>query len=225
MERVIIKPKYIQINCKEEERADLRQAEAVLKFKPDIIFLEYPNSNKTPNTIFNKYKPYSKPLDLLKKQRRSLEESQKIMPWIKSDIVMWENLGKLWKQGHQVLVFNVDASSKLTNELYRDWKKMYPRVKKNWLWWVKIYLRERIMANNIQWALKNYKEKTNPTILVFLQSFHWNHVKFLLKNPSKDKIWDYYFGKFSEVNRVNIEGKIKELNKVFYKYWIRFADF
>lgn len=220
-----MKAKYIQINCREGKESDLRQAEAVLKYKPDIIFLEYPNSNKTPSTIFNKYKPKDKPLYLVKKQQENLKEVQRTMPWVKSDIIMWENLGKLWKQGYQVFVYNVDAPSELTSEMYGVWKNKYPTIKKNWLWWVRIYLRERIMANNIQWILDNYKERRDSTILVFLQSFHWNHVKFLLKNPSKDKIWDYYFGKFSEISRDNIEGKIKERNKVFYKYWIRFADF
>ncbi len=220
-----MKPKYIQVNCKEEKGIDMRQAEAALKYKPDIILLEYPNPNKTPNTIFNKYKPKDKPFYLVKKQQENLKEVQRTMPWVKSDIVMWENISWLWRQGHQVFVYNVDASSELTSELYEIWKNKYPNIKKNWLWWVRIYLRESIMTKNIQWILDNYKERKDPTILVFLQSFHWDHVKFLLKNPSKDKIWDYYFEKFSEVSKDNIEGKIKDLNKVFYKYWIRFADF
>lgn len=81
------------------------------------------------------------------------------------------------------------------------------------------------MANNVQWILRNYKGKENPTVLIFLQSFHWDHVKFLLKNPSKKAIWNYYFGKFSEINKSDIAIKIEGLNKVFYKYWKKFSDF
>ncbi len=81
------------------------------------------------------------------------------------------------------------------------------------------------MAKNIQWILDNYKEKKEPKVLVFLQSFHWDHVKFLLNNPSKNKIWNYYFGNFSEIDKQSIGNKIKNINKVFYKYWSKISDF
>ena len=220
-----MKPKYIQVSCKETEELDLCQAEAVLKFKPDIIVLEYPNNNKTPDSPFNKYGALNKPKEMVAERLKEFpDEVLKIHPWVKADTIMWRNVASLWAQDHQVLIYVVDAPSELTNEWLEVWKHTYPCVKKNWVWWVKIYLRERIMANNVRWMLNNYKEK-NPTILVFLQSFHWDHVKFLLKNPSKDEIWNYYFGKFSAVNKDNIEEKIKSLNKVFYKYWKRFSDF
>lgn len=221
-----MKPKYIQVNCKETEELDLRQAEAVVKFKPDIIVLEYPSNNKTPSLPFNKYDALNKPKKMVAERLKGFpDEVLKIHPWVRADTIMWENVASLWAQGHQVLTYSVDAPSELTSEWLEVWRHTYPGVKKNWIWWVQIYLRERIMANNVRWMLNNYKEKENPTILVFLQSFHWGHVKFLLKNPSKDEIWDYYFGKFSTVNKDDIEEKIKSLNKVFYKFWERFSDF
>jgi hypothetical protein len=221
-----MKPKYIQINCRETDKLDLRQAKAVLRHKPDIIILEYPNNRKTPDLPFNKYEALEKPKEMVKKRLKGFPKKVlKIHPWAKADTIMWQNIASLWARGHQILVYAVDAPNELTREWLGAWRHAYPCIKKNWLWWVKIYLRERIMASHLQWILKHYKKKQEPMTLIFLQDFHWEHVKFLLNNPSKDKIWDYYFGKFSEVNKSNIAGKIKKLNRLFYKYWQRFSDF
>ncbi|MBL7036747.1 hypothetical protein ISR94_02800 [Candidatus Microgenomates bacterium] len=222
-----MKYKFIQVNCIEGDNIDLRQAESILKYKPDIVLLEYPNNNKTPNTIYNSYKPNNKPLHLIKEQQKRLQRHIKTMPWVKSDIVMWENIEKLWKMNHQVLVYRTDAPNKLTNEWFEVWNHMYPCAKRNWLWWVQIYLREKYMAKNTKWILDNIKvkDKKELTVLVFLQSFHWRHVKFLLKDPSTEKIWNYYFGKFPQVNKNNISEKIKNLNMVFYKHWVKISDF
>jgi hypothetical protein len=73
--------------------------------------------------------------------------------------------------------------------------------------------------------LERHKNKEELIIAVFLQSFHWTHVKFLLSNPSKKQIWQYYFSKFREVKQENITQKIKEQNKIFYKYWNGISDF
>ncbi len=221
-----MKPKYIQFNCNETDELDLRQANAVLKYKPDIIILEYPNNNRTPDLLFNRYKALEKPKSMIKERVKDFSDKVlKIHPWARADTIMWKNVVSLWSKDHQVLVYAIDAPSELTKEWLDVWRYTYPSVKKNWIWWVQIYLRERIMANNMQWILKNYKEKENPITLIFLQDFHWSHVKFLLKNPSKNEIWDYYFKKFTEINRSNITIKIKNLNKIYYKYWKKFSDF
>jgi hypothetical protein len=221
-----MKPIYIQFNCKETDELDLRQAKAVLKHKPDIIILEYPNNNKTPDLAFNKYDALKKPRGMARERVKGFsDEVLKTHPWVKADTIMWKNITGLWAKNHQVLVYAVDAPSELTSEWLDVWRHMYPCVKRNWAWWVQIYLRERMMANNIQWILQNYKEKKKPTILIFLQSFHWGHVKFLLNNPSKNEIWNYYFDKFPEINKYNISMKIKNLNKIFYKYWKKISDF
>lgn len=221
-----MKPKYIQFNCRETDKLDLRQANAVLKYKPNIIILEYPNNNKTPALPFNKYDALKKPKDMIKERLKKFPDKVlKIHPWAKADTIMWKNITELWANDHQVLIYAVDAPNELTKEWLDVWRHTYPCAKKNWVWWVQIYLRERIMANNIQWILRNYKGKENPTILIFLQNFHWSHVKFLLKNPSKHEIWNYYFGKFTEINNSNITIKIKSLNRTFYKYWKKVSDF
>lgn len=91
------------------------------------------------------------------------------------------------------------------------WDHMYPQATKNWVWWVHIYLRERLMAK--------------PMVMVYLESFHWKHVKFLLSEPSQQEVWEYYFGRFPEVDQASIADRIKALNPVFYKYWHEYSDF
>ena len=221
-----MKPKFIQVNCIESVKLDLRQAKAVSRHKPDIIILEYPNDRLTPDWPFNKYAALKKPKAMVKDRIKEFPpEVLKIHPWVKADTIMWQNIANLWAADHQVLVYSVDAPRELTREWLDVWHNLYPSVLKNWVWWVQIYLREKHMAKNIELIFKNYKDKTNPLCLVFLQSFHWEHVQFLLKKPSKQAIWDYYFGKFAEIKKKDIGPRIKKLNKVFYKYWEKISDF
>lgn len=138
---------------------------------------------------------------------------------------MWRNIAALWKEDHQVYVYPTDGPSKLTAEWLEVWNHMYPCAKKNWLWWVQIYLRERFMANHISYVIRQHQNLEKPIILVYLQRFHWQHVKFLLTKPSKREIWDYYFGGFREIDRKSISRRIKDLNPVFYKYWSTMGDF
>lgn len=228
-----MKPKFIQINCREEintrnwKQPDYRQAEAVLKYRPDIIIFENVEKNGSPETIFNEYSTENKPVkEVLAIQKNLRMNARK--PGLGdalSDVKTWENIMRLWREGHEVLVYNVDAPKELRKEFFEVWRHMYPCALKNWLWWVRIYLREVIMARHIRNILKKYKAKENPIILICLQSFHWEHVKFLLDNPSKGDIWKYYFSKFKEVSRKNIAGKIKKENKIFYMYWKKLSGF
>ncbi len=221
-----IEPIYHQVDCIESNKLDLRQANAVRKYKHDIIIFEYPNNNNVPDMEFNNFEALKKPKRLYDKMIKNLSGNiLKIHPWVKADQFVWENINELWNKNHQVLLYRVDAPSELTREWLDVWMGSYPCIEKNWIWWVKIYLREKIMAKNIKYILNNYKEKNNPNILIFLQSFHWEHVRFLLTNPTKNEIWKYYFGNFREINKKNIGNKIKKINKVFYKYWNEISDF
>lgn len=219
-----MKPTFYQFNCREQNRPDYRQARAVLKYRPDIIIFEAPEKNGSPDVIFNRYVCDKKPKEEIKKIQNDLKRVSKEFGYVLSDVRTWQNIDSLWKMGHNTLLYNVDAPSELRSKWFEVWEHMYPCAAKNWLWWVRIYLRERIMANHIKNILRNYKEKSNPTILIFLQSFHWIHVKFLLTNPSKNEIWDYYFGDFREITRKNIAIKIKKMNSIFYKYWKKYSD-
>lgn len=216
---------FHQFDCKEENRPDYRQARAVLKYRPDIIIFETPEKNGTPDSPFNKYGPGKKPQKKIEERLNSLEREAKRFGYAKSDIRTLQNINQLWRTGHEVLLFNVDAPLELRGEWFDAWEGMYPCASKNWLWWVRIYLRERIMANHLKSILKKYKKGKPLTILIFLQVFHWRHVEFLLSDPSKSQIWNYYFGKFQKVERSAIGSRIKKVNKIFYKYWKKFSDF
>ncbi len=78
------------------------------------------------------------------------------------------------------------------------------------------------MTENIRPILKDNKDKS---ILIFLQKFHWLNVQFQLSNPNKDKLWEYYFGKFKNVKRNDIVNILKRENEVLYKYWVRYSGF
>jgi hypothetical protein len=222
-----IKPKFIQVNCIESDKLDTRQAEAIKKYRPDVVLLEYPNNNKDPGIELNNFLPADKPNDLVRKLLAPLPPKVlKIHPWAASDRLMWTNINALWQEGHQVLVYKTDAPSELTSEWLEVWNHAYPQITKNWVWWVQIYLRERLMADNIKKILGDNAKNDRPVVAVFLQSFHWKHVKFLLTEPKKNEIWQYYFGQFkTEVGRKDIAERIKKLNPVFYKYWVRYSDF
>lgn len=227
-----MKPKFIQVDVREEintrgwTKPDYRQANAVLKYRPDIIIFE-DACGKTPDTIYNKFDCKNKPVSLINDFQRQLKKIAKEpgMGDAASDIELWENIKNLWRGGQNVLLYDVDGPKDLRREFFEVWKYMYPCALKNWLWWVRIYLREKYMCKNVEWVLNKNKKNKNLTIAIFLQSFHWEHVEFLLKKPSKKEIWKYYFAKFKEVGRQNISAKIKKNNNLFYRHWRKISDF
>jgi hypothetical protein len=219
--------KLYQFSCIEGKKVDLRQADAVLRHKPDVIIFEAPSVGRTPSLIYNKYKPLNKPLVEVVKHKKMLQRLAKKAPWVLSDVYVYDNIMKLWEDGHDVKLYNVDASSELLRvnlEIDENWDPKPYRRGTHFQWWVRIYLREKIMAENIQWVLSQNKKK-DLKVLNFLQSFHWRNVQFLMSNPSKKKIYEYYFGKFRNINMKTIGEKVKEENKNLYKYWKKVSDF
>jgi len=103
--------KFIQVDCKEEintknwRSPDYRQAEVVLKHKPDIIIFEKANNGKTPNTIYNRYSCKNKPIQLVRKHQKWLKEKSKEYGDAASGIPMWDNIIKLWSEDHNVLLY------------------------------------------------------------------------------------------------------------------------
>jgi hypothetical protein len=217
-----MKPRFIQENCIEGNGIDLRQARVVAHYRPDIIFFEYPAKGGNPSLVFNRYGPLKKPLKGVGQIKRRLKIAARKYPYALSDIPVWENIEKLWRSGRNVLLFNIDGP----DELRRDYFKLargrtYDQQRKQLIFWAHCYLREIEMADHIRRILKNYKEKSDPVVAVFLQSVHWRHVKFLLKNPSRERIWNYYFGRFPKINPKNIGPEIQKKSPVHYKYWER----
>ncbi len=223
------KPVFHQINCTESRDGslDLRQSEGIVKYRPDIVLLEYPSWHDTPYFELNNYPPKGKPAKLVQIRLQEFPpEVLKTDPWAAADTYMWREIAKLWSEGKQIYVYPTDGPGELLSEWRDVWEHLYPQATKNWVWWVQIYLRERLMANNIKWVMNKHVDIPRPVINVYLQYFHWKHVKFLLTEPSVDEIWDYYFSHFvADVGRDDIGPRIKKLNSLFYRYWQKYGDF
>lgn len=202
----------------------MRQADAMLKYKPDIIFREAPSTEHGAILVFDHKGTIKEHGRIVKGEIKKLQKVSREVPWAASDIAVYENAHKLFKLGHRVKIYNVDAPSELLRETIKNkWNLMEkPRRRgSHLLWWVYIYLRERIMSRNMRPLIID----KNKTVLIFLQKFHWLNVSFLLSNPSKNDIWDYYFGRFENINKKNIKEILKDKNEVLYKYWMRNSDF
>lgn len=212
-----------QIPCREQNDIDLRQANAVIKHKPNIIIFEAPTESSP--LFFDSKLPLAKQKEIIKIKVSNLKKVAKEYSWVESDIKVFENAFNLALSGQDLKMYNIDAPSELLQQtIINKWNLIdKPRRRGvHLLWWVYIFLRERIMTENIRPLLK---ENKNKSILVFLQKFHWLNVQFQLSNPSKDKLWDYYFGKFENVKRKDVANILKKDNDVLYKYWIKYSGF
>lgn len=218
-----MKPRFIQENCIEGNRTDLRQANVVKKYRPDIILFELPARHGNPALSFNRYGPSEKPHREIARVKRSLANAAREYPYALSDIRVWENIERLWREGRNVLLFNIDGPDILRRNFHAAYGGLpYETLRKKLIFWVHCYLREAAMADHIRRIVKNYKGKQRPVIAVFLQSVHWRHVKFLLKNPSQREIWRYYFGRFPERGPA-MDREIKKASAVHYAAWKRSA--
>ena len=212
-----------QIPCREQNNIDLRQANAVIKHKPNIIIFEAPSSISP--LFFDSHQTPAKQKEILKTKISNLKKVSEKYPWFESDIKVFKNAYDLAKSGHELKMYSVDGPSELLQQtIVNKWNLMNkPRVRGSvFLWWVYIYLREKIMTENIRPILKDNKDKS---ILIFLQKFHWLNVQFQLSNPSKDKLWNYYFGKFEKIKRKDVANILKKDNDILYKYWIKYSEF
>lgn len=213
-----------QFSCREGNSVDLRQANALIKHKPDIVIWEAPSNKNSASLVFNPKDTTKKQESVIKDKIALLKKVLKKYRWVASDIKVYENTIKLLKDGKKIKMYGVDGPYELLQQtIIHKWHLINkPRNKgRHILWWVYIYLRERIMANNIKPLLKNDNQK----VLVFMQKFHWIHVDFLLSEPAKNIIWKYYFGEFHNINKVNILEVLKTKNKILYKYWLKYSDF
>lgn len=191
-----------------------KQAEEILRIKPDIILFEFPKQKTRSLSDFNQFKPNEKPKQRAEELKQSYKRASEKYPWLKSEYKIIEAIEQLWSEGKQVYLFEIDGPIELTCSGERTGGLL------NIVW---NYLRERYMAENINKIRKKVKGKT---ALILCHNFHWKNIQFLLKNPNKDKIWDYYFTK----NRVtkspkDVKLELKENAKVLYKYWNLKSDF
>ncbi|MEI6843502.1 MAG: hypothetical protein WCK48_03300 [bacterium] len=210
-----------QFSCIEGQKVDMRQAKAILKYKPDIVIQEAPSHNGKADSIFNKYSVKNKPVSELEKINKNLKFLAEKYPWYLSDVYTYENISQLWKLGKNTQIYNVDGPSELLQEtIIHKWNTTSPHRRGTHLvWWVYIFLREKIMTEYISKILLKNKNNKDLIVLVLMQKFHWLNVQFQLAHPKKDVIWNYYFGKFENLKPKDVEEIIKKENATLYKYW------
>jgi hypothetical protein len=219
--------RFIQHSCVEGEGIDLRQADAVLRHSPDIIIFESPRNTRSLGWPSNS-KPLAEKLQYVKHRTEKLNKVAHTYPWVLSEACLLKNVVALWESGHRIDLYDVDAPSELLRETIKNgWNKIKePRRRGvHFPWWVYIYLRERMMANNLKEISERYVDST-VTVLVAMQKFHWLHVQYIRTDPAKSDIFKYYFGAFSGVAQDNINAKVKSIgNPSIEKYWDRVSDF
>jgi hypothetical protein len=212
--------RFIQANCIEGKRVDPRQAEVVKKYKPDIIFFEMPAFKNRPASPFNAYGVTKKPFAKVEKIKVGLRREAKRTPYAGSDVLIWDAVELLWRAGHNTLLFNIDAPQRLRHESFMRYRSVpLARQKRQWQFWIYLYIREAIMARHMESILKKYSKRKDLTVAVFLQNIHWQHVRFLLEHPSKEKVWNYYFGKFPGLTPATVAKTLTKENPALYQYW------
>lgn len=219
--------KILQFDCVESDTIDLRQANAVLRHRPAYIFFESPDSGMG---IFNKYKPREKPAKEFNELIHALKKIGKEYPWVNSDVHTFNNIKKLWNEGHDVKLYPIDGPAELLRVGLEKFSKAddkpHPeRRGTHFAWWVRIYLREKIMTKLVKDVLGSEYRKYGGVGLAFVQKFHWNNIKFQLSGPTKEEMYKYYFGAFKDMNSQNIGSKVKRTNPILYKYWKKYSDF
>lgn len=218
--------KIFQFDCLESDKIDLRQANAVLRYKPTLIFFESPGPAES---TFNKYKPKEKPIQEFNELIQKLKKAGKEYPWVKSDVHTFNNIKKLWDEGHDVKLYPIDGPSELLcvdlKKFSKAGKAQPERRGTHFAWWVRIYLREKIMTQSVRKILQGVEEGSNEKVLAFVQKFHWKNVQFQLTNPTKEEMYIYYFGAFKDINPQSIGMKVKDTNPILYKYWKKYSDF
>jgi len=198
---------------KHTAKTERKIAKQILKVKPDAILFEFPKGGY-PLEKFNKRKPKNKPKDLIEKWKKGLLFHSKKHKQLKRTVDIVKSIEKLWNQGNQIYLYEIDAPVELSKlGLY---KRYSGKIFHNLRFWIWIFLRERIMVSNIRKIYRNLRLKIkNPKLLVKCHNFHWKNIKFLLRNPAKKNIYDYYFSKFS---KYQIKSVLKR-EKVLYKFW------
>ena len=194
------------------KKIEIKISKQILKVKSDAILFEFPKGSFGGIEKFNKYKPKNKPKYLIENWKGNLLLSSKKINSLKGTIEIVKNIEKLWNNGHQIYLYNIDAPAELSKlGLY---KRYSGKLSYNLRFWIWIFLREKIMISNIKKIYKNLKLKIkNPKLLVKCHNFHWRNITFLLKNPDRKKIEHYYFSKFSRNEIKSVLMKEKVLRK------------
>ena len=193
------------------EGGAFRKAEAILSIKPDAILFEFPTEKSYSLSDFNRFEPSKKPKDLIDGVKRAYERASKWYPWLKTEHVVVEAVEKLWNEGVQVYLYEIDAPLELARALGPDFQGGLCNTVWN-------YLREVYMFRSIRRIEEEMELDDNA--LVICSDGHWAN-EFLMTHPSTGQIWEYYFGSCS---REEVEAVLVQ-NKTLLKHWATMSHF
>jgi|SRR3989338_1031884 len=165
-------PKHSAENCE-------KQAKQILKIKPDVILFEFPQESK-PGSDYNRFLPKNKPYEKFNATKKGFRKISKLYPWSTGEIAILEAIETLWKQGHQVLLFNMDGPQEITRLCDQTDFNKTPL-----LFEIINYFREQHMIRTIKKIQRRYPSKK---IIVLCSNWHWKRLQFLLRTRNKNKI-------------------------------------
>jgi len=190
-----------------------RKAEAILRIKPQAVLFEFPRETGFSLGEFNTFPPQNKPGEWVDSLKKSYRKDSEKYPWLETEHLVIEAIERLWEEGRQVYLFEIDAPLELTSQIESD---ALLREELNVAW---NFLRELYMFETIKEIEKQIGE--DGEALVICSDFHWNNIMFLMADPSRDEIWRHYFG---SATMEEVQNRVRS-NKVLAKHWTLKARF
>ena len=74
-----------------------------------LFFSNFRAKGRDPSLVFNRYSPGQKTTERGRAENARLKIAAQKYPYALSDVHIWENIEKLWRSGHNVLLFNIDG--------------------------------------------------------------------------------------------------------------------
>ncbi len=204
-----------------KEEISNKKAEEISRIKPDAVLFEYPVPERYSLSEFNNFSPKEKPKQRIEAWKRSYANYSEKYPWLKSEYKIIEAIEQLWNEGKQAFLFEIDGPIELTSiGKTKDSLKGLQIVVWN-------YIREKYMVENIRNIEKFLDKKIGKEsiALVFCHDTHWKNIQFLLENPSKNEVQEYYFSQRGIISIKEIESELKDKNGLLYKFWKLKTDF
>ena len=186
---------------------NIKKAEVIRETRPHAILFEWPTEVGFSLSEFNVFRPDEKPKKWLESVKEDYAKSSERYPWLKTRHIMIEAIEELWKEGRQVYLFEIDGPGELTAAAEAD------VLHRGWLNPAWNYLREVYMHHNINKIEGRMEE--GATGLVICHDMHWRNIQFLRGKPSKEQIWDHYFGS-ATLDEVEQSARA---NHVLSKHW------
>ena len=183
------------------------KAAIILRTRPNAVLFEFPTAPGPSLSHFNRFPPHKKPKDLMEEFKRSNVKDSARYPWLETENVVLEAIEKLWDEGKQVHLYEIDGPIELTSEAEKH-------IPKGGLVNIAFhYLRELYMHENIRRI--EHKLGRDAVAVVLCHNYHWQNLTFLMTEPTTKEIWKHYFGKET---KEAVEASLSE-KEILTKHW------